>query len=472
MQYASTEDTIAAISTPRGEGGIGIVRLSGPSSLEIAANLFVSSRGRDIRQCPHRVFHGHVHDASGQRIDEVLLHVMRAPHSYTAEDVVEINAHGGMAPLQAILEETLRLGARPALPGEFTQRAFLNGRLDLTQAEAVMDLIGAKTRTALNAANAAADGMLARALRELRDTLADALARIEAAVDFPEDDLPDLVDTALIRRLEQARDEMKRLAATADAGLRIREGVAIAVVGRPNVGKSSLFNALLRDARALVSPEPGTTRDRIEETAALEGVPVRLMDTAGLRDTPHAVELMGVALARRTAQQADYILFVVDASQPCTEEDNALATELARLGTPVVLVRNKMDLIDTAYPPPHGVFAAVCNLKNSWEYSCWPMPPWRRTRPCFPGHIRRTACAGRPHVLTACLTMWGLLPNCPLWNCGKHCRRWEKLPGKRHRKIYWTVFSPRSVSANKGFNHPVPAGILSAGTHDKVIRLT
>ena len=160
MQYASTEDTIAAISTPRGEGGIGIVRLSGPSSLEIAANLFVSSRGRDIRQCPHRVFHGHVHDASGQRIDEVLLHVMRAPHSYTAEDVVEINAHGGMAPLQAILEETLRLGARPALPGEFTQRAFLNGRLDLTQAEAVMDLIGAKTRTALNAANAAADGML------------------------------------------------------------------------------------------------------------------------------------------------------------------------------------------------------------------------------------------------------------------------------------------------------------------------
>ena len=359
MQYASTEDTIAAISTPRGEGGIGIVRLSGPSSLEIAANLFVSSRGRDIRQCPHRVFHGHVHDASGQRIDEVLLHVMRAPHSYTAEDVVEINAHGGMAPLQAILEETLRLGARPALPGEFTQRAFLNGRLVPDTSRGGNGLMAPPGPPC---GQCAADGMLARALRELRDTLADALARIEAAVDFPEDDLPDLVDTALIRRLEQARDEMKRLAATADAGLRIREGVAIAVVGRPNVGKSSLFNALLRDARALVSPEPGTTRDRIEETAALEGVPVRLMDTAGLRDTPHAVELMGVALARRTAQQADYILFVVDASQPCTEEDNALATELARLGTPVVLVRNKMDLIDTAYPPPHGVFAAVCNV--------------------------------------------------------------------------------------------------------------
>ena len=301
-------------------------------------------------------------------------------------------------------------------------------------------------------------------------------------MDFPEDDLPDLVDTALIRRLEQARDEMKRLAATADAGLRIREGVAIAVVGRPNVGKSSLFNALLRDARALVSPEPGTTRDRIEETAALEGVPVRLMDTAGLRDTPHAVELMGVALARRTAQQADYILFVVDASQPCTEEDNALATELARLGTPVVLVRNKMDLIETAYPPPHGVFAALCNVsaltgdglpqfENSWEYSCWPMPPWRRTRPCFPGHIRRTACAGRPHVLTACLTMWGFSRTVRSGTAGSTAgagRNYRETTPEdlldRIRRVLYRQIKDSIIL--------VPAGILSAGTHDKVIRLT
>ncbi|HQN00776.1 MAG TPA: tRNA uridine-5-carboxymethylaminomethyl(34) synthesis GTPase MnmE, partial [Candidatus Hydrogenedentes bacterium] len=218
MRYASTEDTIAAISTPRGEGGIGIVRLSGTSSLQIASKMFVSSRGRNILKDTRRVFHGHVSDASGQRIDEVLLHIMRAPHSYTAEDVAEINAHGGMAPLQAILEEALRLGARLAQPGEFTQRAFINGRLDLTRAEAVMDLIGAKTRTALNAANAAAGGVLARALAGLRETLADALARIEAAVDFPEDDLPELVDAALIHRLERAQEEMKRLIASADAG--------------------------------------------------------------------------------------------------------------------------------------------------------------------------------------------------------------------------------------------------------------
>ncbi|HOH28275.1 MAG TPA: tRNA uridine-5-carboxymethylaminomethyl(34) synthesis GTPase MnmE [Candidatus Hydrogenedentes bacterium] len=362
MRYASTEDTIAAISTPRGEGGIGIVRLSGPSSLQIASKMFVSSRGRNILKDTRRVFHGHVSDPSGQRIDEVLLHIMRAPHSYTAEDVAEINAHGGMAPLQAILEEALRLGARLAQPGEFTQRAFINGRLDLTRAEAVMDLVGAKTRTALNAANAASGGVLARALAGLRETLADALARIEAAVDFPEDDLPELVDAALIHRLERAQEEMKRLIASADAGLRIREGVSIAIVGRPNVGKSSLFNALLRDARAIVSPEPGTTRDRIEETVALGGVPVRLIDTAGMRDTPHSVELMGVTLARRAAQQADYILFVVDAAEPCTEADTALAAELTRLETPIVLVRNKIDLTETRFTPPDAPFKALCDI--------------------------------------------------------------------------------------------------------------
>lgn len=360
MGYTSTEDTIAAISTPRGEGGIGIVRLSGSSSLEIAATMFVSSRGHKILECRRPVFHGYIRDASGQRIDEVLLHVMRAPHSYTAEDVVEINAHGGAALLQTILEETFRLGARPARPGEFTQRAFLNGRLDLTRAEAVIDLINARTRTALKAANAAADGVLTRALLGLRETLVEALSHIEAAVDFPEEDLPDLVNEALIGRLAHARDEMKRLIESADTGLRIREGIAVAIVGRPNVGKSSIFNALLRDTRAIVSPEPGTTRDRIEETVALGGAPVRLMDTAGLHDTPHSVELMGVELARRAAQQADYLLFVVDASQPYTDEDETLSAELARLETPLVLVQNKIDLVETVPPPPPGRFEAVC----------------------------------------------------------------------------------------------------------------
>lgn len=346
MQYASENDTIAAISTPPGEGGIGIIRMSGPETLEIAAAMFVSSKGRDPRRGGQRVFHGHVQDGNGTRIDEVLLHVMRAPHSYTSEDVVEFNAHGGMAPLRAMLEETLRRGARLARPGEFTLRAFLNGRMDLTRAEAVIDLVRAKTRTALAAANAASDGVLAKAVHALRETLADALARVEAAVDFPEEDLPELVDAALIARLEEARKRMAVLLESADAGMRIREGIALAIVGRPNVGKSSLFNALLRDARAIVSAEPGTTRDRIEETASLGGVPVLLMDTAGMRETPDAVESQGVDLARGAARRAHYILFIVDASVPETEEDRLLVSELAALETPIVLVRNKTDLLE------------------------------------------------------------------------------------------------------------------------------
>lgn len=367
MHCASATDTISAVSTPPGEGGIGIVRLSGPDALDIAARMFVSSRGRDIRTGRQRVFHGHVRDAAGIAVDEVLLHVMRAPHSYTGEDVVEINAHGGLAPLQSILEETFRLGARLARPGEFTQRAFLNGRMDLTRAEAVIDLVRAKTRTALAAANAASDGVLAGALHEIRNLLADALARVEAAVDFPEEDLPELVDEALIRRLRETRDRMQRLLESADAGVRLREGIALAIVGRPNVGKSSLFNALLRDTRAIVSEEPGTTRDRIEETASLGGVPVRLTDTAGLRETPNAVESQGVELARRAAQQADYILFVVDATAPDTEEDRQIAAELAGLETPIVRVRNKMDLLPPDVTPPASTiteitFAAICDI--------------------------------------------------------------------------------------------------------------
>jgi tRNA modification GTPase len=342
----NTEDTITAISTPPGEGGVGIVRLSGADAITIAAKMFTSSRGRDIRQGKQRVFHGHVCDRNGQTLDEVLLHVMRAPHSYTAEDVVEINAHGGMAPLRAILEETLAMGARLAQPGEFTRRAFVNGRLDLSRAEAVIDLVQAQTRAALNAANTVAGGALTRAVNELRDTLADALARIEAAVDFPEEDLPELVDAALLCRLHAAHQQMCDLVKTADTGILYRKGVAIAIVGKPNVGKSSLFNALLRDARAIVSAQPGTTRDRLEETITLEGIPARLIDTAGMRNATDEVEVVGVERARNAAQQAGMILLVVDASAPCTQEDRTLAEELQQMETPVVLVRNKIDLMD------------------------------------------------------------------------------------------------------------------------------
>ena len=355
------DDTIAAIPTPPGEGGVGIVRLSGSQAIAIAARLFVSSTGRDIRAGQRqRVFHGHIRDAEGRILDEVLLHVMRAPHSYTREDVVEINGHGGAGPLHAVLEETLRHGACLAGPGEFTLRAFLNGRIDLVQAEAVIDLIRARTRGSLQAANAAASGILSKTIYAIRDTLADALARIEAAVDFPDEDLPELVDEALLDRLRATHGRMIDLLNTADAGRLYREGAAIAIAGRPNVGKSSLFNALLRDARAIVSAHAGTTRDRLEEYITVSGVPVKLVDTAGLRATADEVEQMGVAVARQVLHSANLAIFVLDASAALTGEDERLAQELRDLEIPVVLALNKSDLAPGAPVPPWDMpFAAV-----------------------------------------------------------------------------------------------------------------
>lgn len=344
-------DTIAAISTPPGEGGIGIVRLSGREAVAIAGRIFRAKNGRDITTARRRVWYGQAFDEHGGVIDEVLLHVMRAPNSYTREDVVEFNAHGGAGPLGALLEQTLVYGARLAEPGEFTQRAFLNGRIDLVQAEAVIDRIQARTRASLRAAASAASGTLSNAINTLKATLTDALARIEAAVDFPDEDLPDLVNEALRQDLIAARATMVELLATAETGRLYREGASIAIAGRPNVGKSSLFNALLRDARAIVSPQPGTTRDRIEEMITLSGVPVRLMDTAGLREAGDEVERIGVAIARRAFAEAELLLFIVDNSEPLTDEDQRLADELASLERPVWLVLNKTDLPAVAAAP-------------------------------------------------------------------------------------------------------------------------
>ncbi len=337
------EDTIAAISTPPGEGGVGIVRLSGPEAIAIAARIFVSSGGKAIRSSRQRVFYGHIRGMGGEVLDEVLLHVMRAPHSYTREDVVEINCHGGMLPLSEVLDETLRQGARPANPGEFTLRAFLNGRIDLVQAEAVIDQIRARTHAGLQAANAAAAGTLSKALHEMHARLAHALAHIEAAVDFADEDLPELVNAPLFEQLRGVHRRMEELLRTADAGRLYREGAAAAIVGRPNVGKSSLFNALLRDARAIVSAQPGTTRDRIEEYITLEGIPLKLIDTAGLRSTQDEVERIGVHIARQALESAQVVLFVLDVSQPFKEEDRELAEELRGIEAPVVAVLNKID---------------------------------------------------------------------------------------------------------------------------------
>lgn len=343
MDRRSPKDTIAAIATPPGEGGIGIVRLSGPDSISIAHTIFTSSRGRDIRTARGRVFHGEIHDAQGV-IDEVLVHVMRGPHSYTAEDVVEINCHGGVAPLRAVLELALSRGARLATPGEFTKRAFLNGRIDLVQAEAVIDRIRAQTDAALRAASSAAEGVLSKSLHEFSEVLIEALARVESAIDFPDDDLPELVDAALRARLEQVLTRMCELIDTAERGRLYREGASVAIVGRPNVGKSSLFNALLRDARAIVTSVPGTTRDLLEEVITIDGVPVRLSDTAGLRSTDDEVEQIGIGRARTALSNADIILLVLDASQELTTEDHELIREVNELNRPTIVASNKIDL--------------------------------------------------------------------------------------------------------------------------------
>lgn len=363
MSYLFSDDTIAAISTPPGEGGVGIVRLSGPASLAMAAKIFQSSRGKDLLKGKQRVYHGHILDEGGHPLDEVLLHVMHAPHSYTAEDVVEINGHGGRASLQTILECVLAQGARLALPGEFTRRAFVNGRIDLTRAEAVMDLIQAKTRAALRMAESASSGRLAGQLQALAAVLKDSLAHAEAAVDFPEEDLPELITPAFFARLEKATEEMAALVKSTDTGLLLQEGASIAIVGRPNVGKSSLFNVLLRDARAIVSSEPGTTRDQIEETLTLGGIPIRLCDTAGLRETDHEIESQGIARSRQAARRAALLLFVVDASIEAGEEELLLAEEMRQLEVPLVYVLNKIDLpAVTDRKIPDIAFAAECRV--------------------------------------------------------------------------------------------------------------
>jgi len=357
------KDTIAAISTPLGEGGIGIVRISGPKSIALVQDLFRSSSGRNIHSEKRRVYHGVIIDEQQAVVDEVLVHIMRTPHSYTREDVVEINCHGGTGPLNAVLELALRKGARLSQPGEFTQRAFLNGRIDLTQAEAVIDRIRARTRASLRAAGAAASGVLSSAINEIKETLVNALARVEASVDFPDEDLPELVGEDLRTRLTETRDRMKALLDTAETGRLYREGARIAIAGRPNVGKSSLFNALLRDARAIVSAQPGTTRDRIEEMIALSGVPVRLTDTAGLHSSEDEIERMGIGVARDTLRNADMVLLVLDISESFQDEDTSLAAELEALDVPVWVALNKIDLGGaTEIPPGLERFAGVSRV--------------------------------------------------------------------------------------------------------------
>ncbi len=344
MPSANIEDTICAISTPIGTGGIGIVRLSGPESFRIAEDLFRARDGNSVAVMKsHTLKYGHV-VLDSQVLDEALLTVMRAPSTYTREDVVEINCHGGIAAVRLVLDAVLHSGARLAEPGEFTKRAFLNGRIDLTQAEAVLDVITSRTKASLRAATSRLEGKLGARVRALRERLADACAHIEAAIDFPEEDVPEGLVSGAVDRAAEAGAEIEELIESSDAGMLYREGVTVSLTGKPNVGKSSLFNLLLRDARAIVTEEPGTTRDVIEETISISGVPVRLLDSAGMREPTGKPEQIGVEYARRAMQRADLVLFVLDAAEPLTTEDREIAQSIVESGKQCITVLNKVDL--------------------------------------------------------------------------------------------------------------------------------
>jgi len=338
------DDTIAAIATPPGEGGIGIVRVSGPRALAIADRLFASGSRAPSHLASHTIRYGKIRDtATGERVDDALLLLFRAPRSYTGEDVVEFSCHGGPAILRRVLGLALREGARLAEPGEFTLRAYLNGRMDLAQAEAVCDQVRARTDAARRLALSQREGVLSREVGRLRQEVVGAMAAVEASIDFS-DEVGDLDYPALEARLRRIRGEVEALEATSQAGRVFREGVRVAIVGRPNVGKSSLLNALLREERAIVTPVPGTTRDLIEEAASIRGIPVRAIDTAGIRQTCDPVEQIGVARARAALERADVALVVLDAVEGWTAGDAEAAAAAA--GRQAVWALNKRDLAE------------------------------------------------------------------------------------------------------------------------------
>ena len=339
-------ETIAAIATavvPQ-QGSVGIVRLSGAEAIAIARTLF-HAPGHQAWET-HRILYGYVHHPQTQQlVDEALLLIMQAPRSYTREDVVEFHCHGGIMPVQQVLQLCIEQGARLAQPGEFTLRAFLNGRLDLTQAEGIADLVGSRSPQAAQAALAGLQGKLAVPIRQLRANCLDILAEIEARIDF-EEDLPPLDEATVVAQIEQLLAEVARILATADQGELLRTGLKIAIVGRPNVGKSSLLNAWSRSDRAIVTELPGTTRDVIESQLVVGGIPVQVLDTAGIRPTLDQVEKIGVERSRRAAQAADLVLLTIDATTGWTTAEQEIYEQVQH--RPLILVINKTDLAPSA----------------------------------------------------------------------------------------------------------------------------
>jgi tRNA modification GTPase len=337
-------DTIAAVATPLGEGGLAVLRLSGPGALMVADRSFepIGKSALKPSHAPtHTIHHGRV-VRKGRSVDEVMLTVLRAPRTMTREDVVEITCHGGLLPAKQVLDTLLENGARIAEPGEFTRRAFLNGRIDLTQAEAVLDVIHSRTELALAAANEQLAGKLSRRINQLRDDFIRTLAHVEAYIDFPDEDIAPDTRQDLVSRLEHGLRFMDELLRTANEGQILRRGIRAAIVGRPNAGKSSLLNQLLGRDRAIVSAIPGTTRDTIEEMANIRGLPVVFVDTAGLREAGDEIEVEGIRRSHAALAKAELILQVLDGSEPLTKADEKYLEEFG--GRRRILVRNKVDL--------------------------------------------------------------------------------------------------------------------------------
>jgi tRNA modification GTPase len=360
--------TIAAIATaviPQ-QGSVNIVRVSGNQAMAIAQAIF-DAPGKQVWES-HRILYGYIrHPQTQQLVDEALLLIMQAPRSYTREDVVEFHCHGGMMAVQQVFQLCLEAGARLAQPGEFTLRAFLNGRLDLTQAESIADLVGARSPQAAQTALAGLQGKLAHPIRQLRANCLDILAEIEARIDF-EEDLPPLDDKAIISDIDKIAAQINRLLATKDQGELLRTGLKVAIVGRPNVGKSSLLNAWSQSDRAIVTDLPGTTRDVVESQLVVGGIPIQVLDTAGIRETIDQVEKIGVERSRRAASAADLVLLTIDATVGWTKGDQEIYTQVQH--RPLILVINKIDLIEPefiktlAYPPQIHQIVTTAAAKN------------------------------------------------------------------------------------------------------------
>ena len=335
------EDTIAAVATAYGEGGIGIIRISGEKSLDILKSVFQPASSSD-GIISRRMTYGKVIDDENRLVDEVLAVYMKGPKTYTAEDVVEINCHGSMVSLRKTLALVLRKGARLAEPGEFTKRAFLNGRIDLSQAEAVIDLIKAKTDRSFDIAVSQLEGELSGRVGAIREKLLDVLVNITVNIDYPDEDIEELTYVELKKNISEINDMIEILISSASAGRMIREGIRVAIVGKPNVGKSSLMNGLLRESRAIVTDMPGTTRDTIEEAISIKNIPVYLTDTAGIRETTDTIEKIGIEKTKEAFNSADFIIFILDGSEELTEEDRLIMEYIGERNALVLI--NKNDL--------------------------------------------------------------------------------------------------------------------------------